>query len=468
MPALRQLLILSVLIVSASFAHAEAPVIEFKGRLVNECTLPGETRKDDVVARHGNAIQLSADRWLVGYATHSYRGVDDERSIVYQVRKDGPDGPVIKEGFLVQTLDDWKPPGAPSTPPGRSFVKQHGHIVLCGVPKGAIIDGKPASHANTFIALWRVVARPLVIAEKKLEKSIRDSGLFLRTQGVEWVQFRLNEKGDDIEFIQPVRRLRQKGFETGREFCELKDVVFMNQSFCPPVPYNAARTEWVVANHFDQHHAAAVKFRFNPESRLYEWVQTGPLVGDPKQPCWEASLLHSGTNWVLAARSTNKVAWAKTADPFKEWSKPVYSEEPTVSAPLTAFRCADGVVRLFTGDKAASEQKYDRDPLYCFDVTIAPEFSVANRRVIFDSRAARLPIRPEARSKVDFCKLFPLNGNKQLLVFSVCTRAYNFPYEGRKDIPELKQEEKDAAGIYYATLTYSTPVAPTWTFEEKK
>src|SRR4051812_41485191 len=65
--------------------------IEPLGLLVRECTLPGETRRDDVVPRHANALQLSATRWLVLYSTHGYRGVDDERSIVYQVRSDAPD-----------------------------------------------------------------------------------------------------------------------------------------------------------------------------------------------------------------------------------------------------------------------------------------------------------------------------------------------------------------------------------------
>src|SRR5438128_1451344 len=80
--------------------------IKHQGEFIRECSLPGETRKDDVVPRHANAIQLSRQRWLVVYSTHGYRGVDDERSIIYQVRRDAPDGPVLKEGFLVRTLNN--------------------------------------------------------------------------------------------------------------------------------------------------------------------------------------------------------------------------------------------------------------------------------------------------------------------------------------------------------------------------
>src|SRR5205809_523704 len=70
--------------------------IQQQGMLVRECSLQGETRKDGVVPRHANGIQLSRARWLIVYSTHAYRGVDDERSIVYQVRRDAPDGAVLK------------------------------------------------------------------------------------------------------------------------------------------------------------------------------------------------------------------------------------------------------------------------------------------------------------------------------------------------------------------------------------
>src|SRR5216684_7600759 len=109
--------------------------IKPQGEFIRECTLPGETRKDDVVPRHANAIQLSRQRWLVIYSTHGYRGVDDERSIIYQVRRDAPDGAVLKEGFLVRTLNNFQPDGAPAPRPGTSHVKQHGHMVAFGVPK---------------------------------------------------------------------------------------------------------------------------------------------------------------------------------------------------------------------------------------------------------------------------------------------------------------------------------------------
>jgi putative intracellular protease/amidase len=445
-------------------ALAQSPAPEYRGRFIEECTLPGETRADDVVPRHANAIQLSAERWLVIYSTHGYRGVDDERSIVYQVRAERPDGRVLKEGFLSRTSDDWRPEGLAAAPAGQAYVKQHGHMVAFGVPRGALVAGQPAASANCFAAMWRVLGRPLDVAAKRLDKTPEDSALFNATRGIEWCQFRLNDASDDIELTQPVRLFRQQGFEKGDVFCEHSDAGWINQSFCPPVAANDAKTEWAVADHFANRRIAAVQLRFNPASKLYEWVKTGPFIGNARTPFWEASLLRTGREWIVAARSNGKVVWARSDDPFRGWSEPEYSEEPSVNAPLTAFQCADGLVRLFTGDRAASPQKYDRDPLYCWEVQTQPHFVASNRRVIFDSREAKLPIRPEVRSKVDFCELFPLHGQTQLVVFGVSTRGYNFPYEKTSGIPAIVQAEKDAAGLYYAALTYAKPVEPMWRF----
>jgi hypothetical protein len=449
-----------------SALRAQSPALEYRGRFIEECTLPGETRRDDVVPRHANAIQLSADRWLVIYSTHGYRGVDDERSIVYQVRAAGPDGRLLKEGFLARTSDDWQPAGVPAAPAGHAYVKQHGHMVAFGVPRGALLAGQLAASANCFAAMWRVLGRPLNVAEKRLDKTAEDSALFHGTIGIEWCQFRLNEAGDDLELTQPVRPFRQQGFENGETFCEHSDAGWINQSFCPPVAANDAKTEWAVADHFANRRVAAVQLRFNPASKLYEWVKTGPFIGDAKTPVWEASLLRTDREWILAARSNGKVAWARSKDPFQGWSEPAQSDEPSVNAPLTAFQCADGLVRLFTGDRAASPQQYDRDPLYCWEVQTQPRFVASNRRVVFDSREAKLPIRPEVRSKVDFCELFPLHGQRQLVVFGVSTRGYNFPYEKTSGIPAIMQAEKDAAGIYYATLTYAQALPEVWHFSK--
>src|SRR5207244_9424284 len=68
--------------------------IEPCGVLVRDCTLPGETRADNVTPAHPNGIQVSKNRWLMMYATRGFRGVDDDLSIIYQLRADSFEGPV--------------------------------------------------------------------------------------------------------------------------------------------------------------------------------------------------------------------------------------------------------------------------------------------------------------------------------------------------------------------------------------
>ncbi len=435
--------------------------IEPLGPFIRECTLPGETLKDDVVPRHANAIQVSKDRWLVIYSTHGFRGVDDERSIVYQLRRSAPDGPVIKEGLLVRAKDNWRPEGVPPPPEGKTYFKQHGHMVAFGVPSGAVKDGQLLPHANVFVAQWRVLARILDHQRDFLEKT--PAALHQKTQAVEWVQFRLNDRGDDIEILQPVRVLRQKGFEKGAAFSSAP-AAWMNQSFCPPVPFNGDASEWVECNHFDRGRLAVLKFRFHPQTRLYEWVETGPLLTDPKLQLSEASLLRLADGWLVAARTNaGRVAWVRTANPFASWPPVVLAKEPAVSAPLTAFMCADGVVRLFTGDRAVSPQKYDRDPLYCWDVALDGAFTVRHRQTLFDSDQARLPMRRQIRPKIDFCELFPHHGRTQLVVHGVSTRAFNHLYEGT-GIPPLHEAEKRASGIFCARITYRREPPPLWQF----
>src|SRR5213595_995470 len=115
------------------------------GMFIKESTLPGETRANDVVPRHAVCVQLAKTRWLIVYTTHGYRGVDDERSVLYQIRKDAPDGDVLREGFLGKAINDWRPDGVPAPPEGKSYFKQLGHAVAFGVPKGAVIGGKAAA-----------------------------------------------------------------------------------------------------------------------------------------------------------------------------------------------------------------------------------------------------------------------------------------------------------------------------------
>ena len=111
--------------------------IEPAGKLIHEINVPGETRADDVFPGNGGGIQVSRSRFLFLLSTRGWRGVDDNRSIVYQLRAEGFDGPVIREGCLARTRDDWGP-----LENGQAIVKAHLHPCAFGVPGGAIVGGR--------------------------------------------------------------------------------------------------------------------------------------------------------------------------------------------------------------------------------------------------------------------------------------------------------------------------------------
>lgn len=450
----------------ASSAAGDIATIEHRGCLIEACSLPGETRADGVVPRHANALQLSCDRWLVIYSTHGYRGVDDERSIVYQVRAGAPNGAVLHEGFLSRGREDWFPPDfdRSALKTNQTVYKQHGHMTAFGVPQGAKIAGRSPPHAGLFVIKWRTAGRILNRDTNYLEHRTAGPGEGRIGQGVEWTQVRLNAAGDDLEIVQPVQTLRQVGHLDGPKFTSADDVVWMNQSFVPAVPLNRDATEWADVNSFDGGRIAALKYRFNPQTARYEWIEIGPRLSEPSGHIHEAGLSRVGDSWIISARRqrASGVAWFRATDLFADAPTPTLPIEPKCNAPLTQFVCADGVLRLFTGDASISPHHNARDPLYMWDIDPSADFAATNRRAIFDSVAAGLAIRRAAIPKVDFCELFPHHGRSQLIVYGVSTRGYDFPYVNRTDIPAINAAEKAAAGVYYAEITYRREPPPKW------
>ena len=429
--------------------------IEYRGKLIHECTLPGETRADDVFPAHPNAIQVSERRFLHVYATRTYRGGDDDLSIVYQLRDGAYDGPVLAEGILAKSINDWDP-----FDDGSAYVRQHGHPVAFGVPRGALIQGQPAPNANRFVAKWRVCARIVDPATGFLVSSRSHPALSERTQGVEWVQFRLNDAEDDIEIVQPAQRLRQRGYEEGNAFCSAA-VLTMNQSFVQAVPFNADASEWADVNHFDGGRLAALKYRYNPQRGVYEWVEMGPLI---EEQLFEASLARYRGSWVISGRphGGGAIGWFRTADPFGAASPSARPTSPVNSSPLTAYTYADGVLRVLTGDSTISPYGLNRNPLYLWDIDPEHGFAASKRRAVFDIVAAGLPIPVESRPTSDMAKLLPHAGGKeQIIVYRVRSGTNNDPsHTGAVITPA----EKETAGIYYAAVQYAETYPGVWQF----
>lgn len=448
--------------------------LRHEGLLVSECTLPGETHDDDVYAAHPNGIQVSRDRWLILYATRGMDGWDSDRSVVYQLRRDAPDGPIIKEAMLGAGIGDWDP-----LADGNLCFKQHGHPAAFGVPKGALIHGQPAPHGNLFVIKWRIVGMAI---DPQTGRIIYDEELDRTTQDVEWMQIRLNESEDDIEVVAPPASMRKKGYESGPEHCpQTKDVVRMNATFVQAVPFNVDCTEWADCNHFNPYGVAAFKYRYNPQRDLYEWVETGPYLFESSagRYIFEASLARWRDEWIIGARIYDHgcpqgMVWLRTDDPFAPGRTPVITDIPASSAPRTAYTCADGVLRVFTGDPTASPYADNADPLYCWDIDPDRDFAATNRQVIFDLREAGILT---GRPKLDMCKLLTPQGNTQTIIYRVAPR---FPIpvgavvdpkqpwlalDRKKDFQAgFTQEQKSRFGIYHSKLAYPREVASPWGF----
>ncbi len=449
--------------------------IEHQGEFFHGCGLPGEERELNVHPAHPNGFQLSRDRWLFVYTTRSYRGNDDERSGVYQLRQGGIAGPVIKEGWLCRTCDDWDPLGD-----GRRYVKQLGHPVVMGVPKGALINGGRVAHENHFAACWRVEARYI---DPKLNFMLdveEFPGLMQKTRHVEWVQFRLNDAEDDIEFFETARPLRQAGYEKGLEICSQEGVRWMVQTFVPPVPYNGDCSEWVMANNTNdprvppqigEQKATAggtmkrccvmpIRFKFNSKIMRYEWVESGALQGEDLM---EASIVPWKGDWVISARrSTGKtMAWARTGDLFgREALKFVMPENQPNWFPSSAFLCPDGEIRRAGGCIDISPYKGGRGPIYLVEIDVEREFAVRKVQEIYDGVRAGLPM--QGGPLIDFPKLVAHGGGKTQYCFHrVRSQMLNDP---RVPTRRLKQEEIDKSGIYWAKVEYGEDYPGYWQF----
>lgn len=444
--------------------------IKHLGKFFNTCKLNGETSANNRFIGHTTGIQVSKDRFLLIGGTRSFRGIDDNRSIIYQLRKDSYDGLIIREGFFAQSDDQWQ-----ALNDGRHFIMAHLHPVVFGVPKGTIQNGTIAPHANVFVALWARMARFIDKDTSFLIPfSKTSSWLEAPTQSVQSLQFRLNDKEDDLEIIQKPKLLQQKGFENGYTFCDAK-VHFMIQSYIPPIPFNENSTEWIGYNYFDNNSGpkgkiAAMRYTFNPKDKMYEWTQTGPLIGNA---LLEPSVVRWKNHWVISARidpTSHKgqvpTAWMKIEDPFQDKPDIIFPKSPLSRAPVTTFSGADGKIRCFTTDPSVSPYHSGRDPLYMWEINPESEFSASNCQTVFDCKASNLPIREESGRIVDQARLLPHTGGEfQYILHRV--RPISIDDPNRKGVA-VNQKEKNTAGIYCAKLYYSKDYPAPWKFGEKK
>jgi len=171
--------------------------IEHLGLFIDGCSLEGESRADRVATANPNVIQLSRDRWLVVYYTWGFCGIDDGRSIIYELREGRFDGPVITEGILAKRIVGWDLDLGREMP-DIAVVRRYGHVVAFGVPKGARIRGKVAENENVFAVRWLATPRLMNTKGGYILWTLRHQEWADYHRSVEWMQFRLNDAEDDI------------------------------------------------------------------------------------------------------------------------------------------------------------------------------------------------------------------------------------------------------------------------------
>jgi len=439
--------------------------VQYKGPLISDTCIPGEGKSEGITPETSSCVQASEDKWLIFFGTSDPRGHDTSRSIFYQIRKNSPDGEVIKEDIIERARSGWDPLNM-----GHDLWKVNAIPKLFGVPKGALSNGKPIPSANHFVAKWftragmekdGLLVNPWHPDEWPADIKIMDYDT--SCQGLEWMQFRLNDAEDDIEIISPTKQLRQKGYENSLALSsigpsnESNTWVRMHHGFGNAAPYNKDYSEWIEVCQFEDK-MAAIRYVFNPDCGLYEWIETGKTHQRPGMDWSEASINRINNEWVISIRAYNQegqTTWYKTSDPFESFGDNI--DIKCAYSPRISYVCADGVLRLFSNEKDFSPLA-GRNPLNCFDVD-PKDFSYSNKQVVLDCRKEGLPFYiPFA----DHAMLYPYaGGKKQIITFRVITHKQTMR---QADDPEVTAEELEKSGVHYSELIYDQECPQLWEF----
>ena len=440
---------------------------QYRGQLISDTCIPGEGKSEGITPEISCCVQASVDKWLVFFGTVDPRGWDTGRSIFYQLRENGPDGVVIKEGVIEKSRNGWDPLGM-----GHNLWKSNALPKAFGVPKGALRNGNPIPSANHFVVKWftragmekdGLLVNPWHPEEWPAGINIMDYDT--NPQALEWMQVRLNDAEDDIEIISPTQQLRQKGYEDAPTLSritpsgESKTWVRMHHGFGNAAPYNEDYSAWIEVCQFEDK-MAVIRYTFNADCGLYEWTETGKTLQRPGMDWSEASINRINRDWVISIRAYNQqgqTAWYKTLDPFESFGDNTDIE--CAYAPRISYVCADGILRLFCNEMDRSPYGDRRNPLYCFDVD-PTDFSYSNRQVVLDCRKEGLPFyQPFA----DHAMLYPYAGGRKQIV---SCRAITLKQTCRQaDDPEITTEELEKSGVHYSELVYDQDYPQPWEFE---
>ena len=441
---------------------SETPRFFYKGGLMTDTTIPGEQKKDNAVPTNAICWQLSRDRFMWIYVIGTFQGADSVRAIAYQIRRDAPDGPLVNEAILSAANNRWDFLGN-----GELFFKQQGHGKVFGVPKGAVDrHGRVLPNNNVFCAMWYQVPRPIDRKTGRLLLAREIAGI--NAQGshehrtrLAQVQFRLNDAGDNVEFLTPICVLAERGHEAGPDFCSLgTQVTGVNHWYTPLAPADEACTRWVDVRHFYPGGVAPVLMEFNPRTRLYEWVKTGRLTHLRQGAMIECFVNRVGKDWIVGARgfrnrdgSGTETIWFKTRDLFSGdgLGEPILTPSPgPPHANRSGYVCGDGVLRIFGGYTELSPFNWARNPQYCWDVD-PQTFALSNCRTVLSTDDIGMASTRGVKFRTFLSAPWQ---NRQLVTITVKREIFGRPTE----------EEMQTSGVHYWYMTCDRTMPDTWRF----
>jgi hypothetical protein len=124
------------------------------------------------------------------------------------------------------------------------------------------------------------------------------------------------------------------------------------------------------------------------------------------------------------------------------------------------YCCADGNLRIVTGDPATSPYGHGRCPLYLWPVDPAT-FAVAEPVVVADPIADGILPR-ETVPRAEMGKILAhTGGREQTAIWRVRTKSVARPYG---NLPPVKPEWQEQHGIYYGKLVYAEEQPATWEY----
>jgi hypothetical protein len=469
---------------------------KYLGNYIEDSGLQGYKKSDGVVPGVTSVIQLSRDRFCAFYVPHMMGAWDMNTAILYQIRADSPVGPVIREGVAMAEDSDWRPFAIPLYRcPGLTFA--------WGVPKGALApDGSLLTNENVFVIHTYINphlswdGQPMNAIGKTQGKypnwpdHVTVEDLTGRLPRVFNRHFRLNDRGDDLDFLTDWEIVHQVGYGSGlgEPFCSFdRRFTTMHNGFTPPLPANAYADTWFDVAAFQLHPSvlegpartsmAVISYKWNPASERYDWVTTGQALGPPERTLSEGGLVHIGDQWLITARGRGATdtaisfhdtgtTWVKTSDPLQPAGDHMSELEGDV--PRMAYLFGDGRLRIvFPEEKWVALEpgepiplvayypnrgKYARDPLVMYDVD--PEtLEYSSRQIVFNAAKLDLPVKTPGS---DHVTLTPAVGKKQWLLFRMKDR----------DALKCGTDEKSlaATGVHCIELTYEDEVDPAWRF----